>query len=52
MSWEVTGRQIDVSDFANFKLKRVLGEYDGPRTFTLEDEVGELAFALPGPNRL
>ncbi len=45
MSWEVTGRQIDVSDFANFKLKRVLGEYDGPRTFTLEDDVGELAFA-------
>ena len=45
MMWSVPGRQLEVSRFEPFEPVTVLYEFDGPRTFTVVDQDGELYLA-------
>lgn len=43
--WQVSGRPISASEFSPFQPDEVLYDFDGPRTFTLKDQNGELHLA-------
>ena len=45
MMWSISGRQIEASRFSPFIPVTVLYEFDGPRTFTVNDADGELCLA-------
>jgi hypothetical protein len=43
--WQVPGNRIDAGLFKPFEPVEVLYDFDGPRTFTLKDSVGQLCLA-------
>jgi len=41
MDWEVKGTFVDIGAFRDFTPDRVLYDFDGPRIFTLKNDLGE-----------